>query len=235
MLLLAYAACAMAADKEPADLPMRLVAELADGSKLIGTPLTSSVPVHTSYASMDIPFSNLTEIVMGAEDKKAVLTLKNGDTLDVTIDVDALPLSTLNGDLSIHLKQILRVTQALAVEPPGVAAEEALPPATTVRARHILVAAKPKAGHAERAEKQRLAEKIRKQLADGADFAEMAKMHSDCPSKQRGGDLGTFKKGQMVKPFEHAAFTQKVDAIGPVVETQFGYHIVQVTERHVKQ
>ena len=183
---------------------------------------------------MDIPFSNLTEMVAGSEDKKAILTLKNGDTLDVTIDVDALPLSTLHGDRSIQLKHILRITQAPGAEPPGDAVEEILPPATTVRARHILVAAKPNTGHAARAEKQRVAEKIRKQLADGADFAKMARMHSDCPSKQRGGDLGTFKKGQMVKAFEHAAFTQKVNAVGPVVETQFGYHIVQVTERRVK-
>jgi peptidyl-prolyl cis-trans isomerase C len=69
---------------------------------------------------------------------------------------------------------------------------------------------------------------LRKQLQDGGDFADLAAKNSDCPSKTSGGDLGSFPRGQMVKPFEDAAFSQKVNAIGPVVETDFGYHIIQV-------
>ena len=108
---------------------------------------------------------------------------------------------------------------------------EALPHATTVRARHILLATQ-SMDAAAKAKRKKAAEQIRKQLIDGADFAEMAAKHSDCPSKQRGGDLGTFSRGSMVKPFEDAAFSQKENVIGPVVETKFGYHIVQVQERH---
>ena len=101
----------------------------------------------------------------------------------------------------------------------------------TVAARHILI--KTEKGDAEpvRAEKKAKAEALRKQLADGADFAKLAKENSDDPgSKDRGGELGSFARGQMVKPFEEAAFGQATNAIGPVVETDYGYHIIQVTE-----
>lgn len=100
----------------------------------------------------------------------------------------------------------------------------------TVSARHILVKTEATDTDAVKAEKKTRIEGLRKQLVDGADFAKVAKENSDCPSKERGGDLGTFGRGQMVKPFEDAAFNQATNAIGPVVETQFGYHIIQVTE-----
>jgi peptidyl-prolyl cis-trans isomerase C len=73
---------------------------------------------------------------------------------------------------------------------------------------------------------------IRKQLLDGTNFAAMAESKSACPSGKRGGDLGTFSRGQMVKPFEDAAFSQKVGEIGPVIETDFGFHIIKVTARN---
>ena len=72
---------------------------------------------------------------------------------------------------------------------------------------------------------------IRATLTNGADFAEIARDHSDCPSAARGGDLGRFQRGQMVKPFEDAAFSQPIGEVGPVIETQFGYHIIMVEER----
>ena len=98
-------------------------------------------------------------------------------------------------------------------------------------AKHILIAVNPTDDEAAKAAKKEKAEKIQKELAAGADFAKAARENSDCPSKQKGGDLGTFARGQMVKPFEDAAYGQEIGAIGPVVETQFGYHIIQVTDR----
>ena len=100
----------------------------------------------------------------------------------------------------------------------------------SVHARHILVAKT--AGEDEKAKtaKREKAENLRKQLLAGGDFAAVAKANSDCPSKNQGGDLGSFSKGQMVKPFENAAFSQKKNEIGPVVETDFGYHIIQVLD-----
>ena len=100
----------------------------------------------------------------------------------------------------------------------------------SVTASHILIATEATDDDAAKATKKAKAEELRKKVTEGADFAAVATESSDCPSKTRGGDLGSFAKGQMVKPFEEAAYSQKVDEIGPVVETQFGYHIIKVTK-----
>ncbi len=102
----------------------------------------------------------------------------------------------------------------------------------TVHARHILLKADEAASAEERAAAKTQAEAVRQQLLDGADFAELATAQSACPSKDNGGDLGTFPRGQMVPAFDQAAFEQKVDEIGAVVETAFGYHIIQVLEHN---
>jgi len=104
--------------------------------------------------------------------------------------------------------------------------------AETVHARHILIACDPDASEAERVEKKALADSYRTQIREGADFAELAKEFSDCPSKNSGGDLGTFPRGEMVKEFEEAAFSRPIDEIGPVVETDFGFHVIQVLARN---
>jgi peptidyl-prolyl cis-trans isomerase C len=68
-------------------------------------------------------------------------------------------------------------------------------------------------------------------LLDGADFATLAQERSEGPSGPRGGDLGTFSRGQMVAPFEEAAFALDVGEISDIVETQFGFHVIQVTDK----
>ena len=81
-----------------------------------------------------------------------------------------------------------------------------------------------------RMEKRTQIDAIRTQLLAGTNFEAVARESSDCPSgKQAGGDLGKFERGQMVKPFSDAAFSQKIGEIGPVVETEFGFHVIKVT------
>jgi parvulin-like peptidyl-prolyl isomerase len=79
------------------------------------------------------------------------------------------------------------------------------------------------------------AQDIRKQLLAGADFATLAKAESDdAGSGAKGGDLGKFKKGQMVAAFDQAAFSLPVGEISEPVKSQFGYHIIKITARNAK-
>ena len=74
------------------------------------------------------------------------------------------------------------------------------------------------------------AEDLLKQLKNGADFAELAKIHSNCPTAPQGGDLGFFPRGQMVPAFENTAFELEIGQISDIVETKYGYHIIKATD-----
>lgn len=74
-------------------------------------------------------------------------------------------------------------------------------------------------------------ESLKKQVADGADFGELAKKHSSCPSGRAGGALGEFGPGQMVPEFDKVVFSAPVGQVQGPVKTQFGYHLVLVTSR----
>lgn len=100
----------------------------------------------------------------------------------------------------------------------------------TAESRHVLIGCDDKDAD-KRSKAKTRAEEVRKELVGGADFAEVAKAKSTCPSRQDGGSLGDVERGQMVPEFEKAVFSQEIGEIGPVVETQFGYHVIQVTGR----
>jgi peptidyl-prolyl cis-trans isomerase C len=89
----------------------------------------------------------------------------------------------------------------------------------TASARHILVSSKEDC------------ESLKKQIEGGADFAELARKHSQCPSGRSGGDLGQFRKGQMVKEFDDVVFSGEIGKTHGPVKTQFGYHLIEITGR----
>jgi len=102
-----------------------------------------------------------------------------------------------------------------------------------VRARHILIKVD------ENTDKKKALNKIREILKEvkkgDTSFAELAKKYSEGPTAPRGGDLGFFIRGQMVRKFEEAAFALKVGEISDVVETEYGYHIIQCIEKKASE
>jgi len=90
---------------------------------------------------------------------------------------------------------------------------------TIATARHILVKSEAQCN------------KLKAQIEDGTDFADMAKKHSSCPSGKNGGDLGEFGPGMMVPEFDKVVFSAKVGTVQGPVKTQFGYHLLEVTSR----
>ena len=102
----------------------------------------------------------------------------------------------------------------------------------SVHASHILFSVPQSATPAQKTEAKAKAQAALKQVRAGADFADIAKAQSQDPgSAPKGGDLGFFPKGQMNPQFEDAAFGTKIGTVSPVVETQFGFHIIKVHER----
>lgn len=90
---------------------------------------------------------------------------------------------------------------------------------TEVRASHILV------------DTEQEANNLREEIVSGKSFADIAAQYSKCPSGAAGGDLGFFGKGMMVKPFEDAAFSLEVGELSQPVQTQFGWHLIEVTDK----
>ncbi|EGV16292.1 peptidylprolyl isomerase [Thiocapsa marina] len=102
----------------------------------------------------------------------------------------------------------------------------------SIRASHILIGVDSNATPEEKEKAKQKAEGLLKQVQSGEDFAELAKTESTCPSAPQGGDLGEFGRGQMVAPFEEAAFSLEPGDVSEVVETQFGYHIIKSTGKN---
>jgi peptidyl-prolyl cis-trans isomerase C len=89
----------------------------------------------------------------------------------------------------------------------------------TATARHILVPT------------EEGCQELKTQIEAGADFGEVAKQHSQCPSGKQGGNLGSFSQGQMVPEFDNVIFKDEIGKVHGPVKTQFGYHLIEITGR----
>ena len=86
-------------------------------------------------------------------------------------------------------------------------------------ARHLLV------------DNEELCNELKQRIANGEDFADLAKEYSQCPSGAQGGDLGSFSQGQMVPEFDTVVFNEAINVVHGPVQTQFGYHLLETTSR----
>lgn len=185
-------------------------------------------------------------VVVSEEDLAAAMdeiraSVPPGQELDAALAASGTTLE----ELTENIKEQLATRQFLESKTEGVAdATEAearefydanpdrFKKPESVSASHILIKFDEADTDETKAEKKAQLEMIRTDIIAGTiTFQDAAATNSHCPSKAQGGSLGTFGKGQMVPEFEVAAFTQEIDEVGDVIETQFGYHIIKVSDR----
>lgn len=162
----------------------------------------------------------------GSKEKLAEQLAKDGLTLDRVRHV-------LKKNLLIQAEVEKRIIPKVTVTEADVQAyyeanKDRLKHDGLVGARHILIKFPPGATEEQKKAALEKIQALRKEIAGGKDFGEVAKANSDCPSRERGGDLGYFPKGAMVPEFEKAAFSLKEGELSGVVETSYGYHLILV-------
>jgi len=174
--------------------------------------------------------------------KKIAAQIPEGETLEKYAAASGVSLDRIREQITIDTK-IRKLYEKITVDVTKPEAAdvkkyfdehpEEFTQKASVAASHILISTQGITDEAQLASKEKIAKELRAELVakKGENFAEMAGLHSDCPSKAEGGSLGEFEKGQMVPEFETAAFTQETGAIGEIVKTQFGYHIIKVDEK----
>lgn len=158
------------------------------------------------------------------------------DTSLASLDMDALIQPDVDQAIVWKLRDEVVTPDTLLTEEDLLQLYGELRPGLEVRARHILLQVPPDAEPAMRDSVRSQIGQLRERAVAGEDFAALAEEHSQDPGSARsGGDLGFFGGGQMVPPFEEAAFDLEVGEISDVVETPFGYHIITVEERRLPE
>ncbi len=149
-----------------------------------------------------------------------------------TLDIDQLLVAQIEQDMILSLRDAVIAPDTALSEDELRTLFEEQNPGTRVRARHILLAIPEQATVTQRDSVRGEAESLLTRLRAGADFADLAQRFStDRGSAANGGDLGFFERGDMVRPFEEAAFALQPGDLSDVVESPFGFHVIKVEER----
>jgi len=178
------------------------------------------------------------EVEKAIEDIRA--SLPEDLTLEAALEKEGQTLDTLREEIRVGMAKRQLMESKTADVAPATEAEakefydsnpDKFAQPENVSASHILIKFDEGDTDEIKAEKKAKLAAIRQSILDGTvTFEDAAKENSDCPSSAQGGSLGTFGKGRMVPEFEVAAFSQEPGEIGEIIETQFGYHIIKVTD-----
>ena len=217
------------------NVEMRLKAEKASLEELIDRAVLANM------AGAD-PRFQAGEAEVAQRMEKFRTQLPPGSDLNIALDQLGLTEASLQNEVRLELAINKLIGEVMAAAPAPSAEDvrkfyDERPEFFTKRekanARHILVSTDGIVDEAQLAAKKVEAEKLHARVAgeDAEEFSAVATAHSDCKSKAQGGRLGQFGSGDMVDAFERAAFSQEVGKIGPVVKSEFGYHIILVDER----
>lgn len=156
------------------------------------------------------------------------------DTTLAGIDLDPLLEPWMNQELVWGLREEVIQVDTVITDSVLHAEFQRRQPNAQVRARHVLFRLPPNATDAQRDSVIELARQVREQAVNGSDFAALAREYSEDPgSAAQGGDLGFFGRGQMVGPFEDAAFALEPGQISELIETPYGFHIIKLEERQL--
>jgi peptidyl-prolyl cis-trans isomerase C len=166
--------------------------------------------------------------------------IPEGESLEDSLAENGTTLEELKADITKDL-QINKLIEAQVADIAAATDEEAAKfyaenperfvQPERIKASHILIKFDEEETDETKAAKKAQIEAIKKRLDAGEDFAELAKTESDCPSAERGGDLGMFVREQMVPEFSDAAFALETNTVSDVVETQYGYHLIKASEK----
>ena len=220
---LAPAALLSAAALLPAALPLPALAEAHDtvvatvnGTDITGADLRAAAAALPQQFQALPPDQLLEGLVEQLVRQQAVIDADGEETPEIAAQVDALRRNLVaQAAVEAHLADAVSEEEIQAAYE---AATEDFEPAPEYRASHILV------------ETEEEAQAVAAELEGGADFAELARERSTGPTGPRGGDLGWFGEGQMVPEFEEAVKALEPGAVSAPVQTQFGWHVIQLAE-----
>lgn len=182
----------------------------------------------------------VTDVEVDSAVKQMRARMGTDEDFKKALDARGMTLDKLKADTKVDISINKMVEAEVATQPPPTDPQvrdfydknpDKFKQDEAVRASHILFRVEENADAATKKKVMDEAQGVLKQARGGADFAELAKKHSADGSAAQGGDLNFFTRGQMVPPFDQAAFAMKPGEISDIVTTQFGYHIIKVTER----